>query len=165
MKQLLAIIIFGIALSGSNYAQITNIVILDQAEVERLRNLVQTDPRVTHLADSITSLANMALDRKPRPLEIVHYEGLLENNPDRIDTKKSFEDINATVHLIYASYLTDQIRYAEKAIEFAEKAIELDSNNPGAYYNIAVAHYKLKRNKKAKKILKNKEVIRLFNRN
>ncbi|MFY0654515.1 MAG: alginate lyase family protein [Cyclobacteriaceae bacterium] len=99
-------------------AQTTTIVILNEHEQNKLRKGVASSENAKWLADSILFLAERALGRNPRPLEVVYYEGLLDINPNRIDTEKSFKDIDATVNLIYASYLTDNSAYGKKAVEF-----------------------------------------------
>jgi hypothetical protein len=60
-------------------------------------------------------LANQHLQDKPRPLKQLFYEGLLDTNPIRIDTRKSLEDIDKMVTLIYASYGSLQTSYPLKA--------------------------------------------------
>jgi hypothetical protein len=118
VKLLLVLILSGFC-SNTVVAQTTTMVILDEVEVKKLRTVVEENSQARHLADSIRHLAEEALERTPRPLEIVYFEGLLETNPKRIDTKISFLDIDATLNLIYASYLKEDKRYGAKAVEFA----------------------------------------------
>ena len=53
------------------------------------------------------------------------------------------------ISAVYGAY-----KNTEKAIEYAKKSIALDSNNAGAYYNIAVAQYKQKNYIESKKVLR-----------
>ena len=104
---------------ASGVCQTTNILILDSEEISRFRSVVSTSYEAQRRADSLQILGYDASKLTPRPLEVVHYEGLLENNPDRIDTRKSFHDIDAVVNLIYFSYLRDSDEAAGKAVEIA----------------------------------------------
>ncbi len=117
LRNLLIVFLFSFGLS--TLAQTTTMVILDQQEISHLRKQVRKNPEAKTLADSILELAHEAIERNPRPLKEVFFEGLLENDSRRIDTKKSFLDIDATVNLIYASYLEKDLKYGKKAIEFA----------------------------------------------
>lgn len=74
--------------SITSNAQITNVVILDNDEIERLRHTISSNEKARLLLDSIHSLAKQALQATPMPLHVIHFEGLLETNPKRIDTKK-----------------------------------------------------------------------------
>jgi len=85
--------------------QTTTMVILNDQEIIKLRKIISENDQAKAMADSIVGLTDQALERTPRPLEVVYFEGLLETNPKRIDTKISFLDIDATLNLIYASYI------------------------------------------------------------
>jgi hypothetical protein len=118
-QYLLVIVLQLICTAFSVKAQTTTVVILDQHEINNLKTEVNNSPKARNLADSILLLAEQAFQRTPRPLEVVYYEGLLPTNPNRIDTRISLQDVDVAVNLIYASYLSDDPRYAEKAAEFA----------------------------------------------
>lgn len=108
-----AVLLFVFLLTEA-YSQVTNIVILNKNEVNRLKEIITTDPEVGILSDSIISSAAVALKHQPSPLERIHFEGLLETDPKRIHTIKSFADINHTATLIYADYAADNNKYGEK---------------------------------------------------
>lgn len=84
-------IIFFLAVSSYSIAQNTNVVILDTTEIQRLRQLITTKETVRQQYDSVVQLAEQYLADSSRPLKVLYYEGLLETNPDRIDTKKSLQ--------------------------------------------------------------------------
>jgi hypothetical protein len=107
-------------ITAGAFGQTTTIVILSKSEQQTLRRLLEKDLIVKKLNDSIQQLAKAALQRTPRPLEVVHYEGLLNNNPVRIDTRKSLEDVDALVNLIYGSYGGSDAGYKVKATGFVK---------------------------------------------
>ncbi len=108
-----AVVLFVFLLTDA-YSQVTNVLILDKNETYRLSEVISTHPEVRILADSILNLAADAIKHQPRPLEEMHFEGLLETDPKRIHTVKSFADINHTATLLYAGYVTDNKKYGEK---------------------------------------------------
>lgn len=108
-----------------SFAQETNIVVLGPEEVQNIRTVIQTERSAKHLVDSILFAAEKVLNQPPRPLEIIYYEGLLDTDPKRINTVKSFQDIDNVVTLIYAGYGSDSPKFGNKAreiiISWAEK--------------------------------------------
>jgi hypothetical protein len=107
-----------ILLSVAVNAQITNIVILDSTEIQKLRVVLKQNSTAKNLYDSILVLSIESLKRIPQPVEKIHYEGLLENNPKRIKTTQSLEDIDAAVSLIYSIYGTDNDKFGDKIKDF-----------------------------------------------
>ncbi|NJN27527.1 MAG: hypothetical protein HC819_16910 [Cyclobacteriaceae bacterium] len=98
--------------------QTTDVVILDKDQRERLFRLSKENQQVRERCDSVLLLAGAALQIAPRPIQRLYYEGLLNNNPQRLDTQTSLEDIDAVVSLIYASYISNKPSYANKAVNF-----------------------------------------------
>jgi hypothetical protein len=99
-------------------AQITNIVILDSTEITNLRVILNHNSPAKNLYDSNLRIATESLKRIPQPVEEIHYEGLLENNPKRIKTTQSLKDIDAAVSLIYAGYGTEDEIFGKKVKDF-----------------------------------------------
>lgn len=96
-------------------SQTTDLVLLSATEAGDLKALIAENEQAKHHYDSIVRLANQHLKDQPRPLMQIFYEGLLETNPDRIDTRKSLEDVDKVVDLIYAFYGSSHAIYARKA--------------------------------------------------
>jgi hypothetical protein len=115
MKQLITII--ALFYSINSFAQETNMVILDKNEVENFRETIKKVPAAKEIYDSIYIAAINLLNHQPRPLEVVHYEGLLDTNPKRVNTMKSFADIDNVVTFIYAGYGTDNPQFGQKSKE------------------------------------------------
>lgn len=99
-------------------AQTTSVVILDSGEIANLRRVISQDDRAKFLYDSVASLARLHSQDVPRPLKRLHYEGLLETNPDRIDTRKSLEDMDKVINFIYASYGSNDPIFAHQTKRF-----------------------------------------------
>lgn len=125
LKHLVISLFLTLAIHGQSMAQNTNTVILDSTEINRLRQLIATNDTVQQQYDSVAQLAEQYLTDSPRPLKVLHYEGLLETNPDRIDTRKSLADIDKIVTLIYASYGKPDARYARKMKEFVTEWVSI----------------------------------------
>ena len=100
------------------YPQTTNVVILDSGETATLRSVISNNKQATQHYDSILSLAKKQVADAPRPLQQLYYEGLLPTNPDRIDTRKSLDDMDKIVNFIYASYGSDDPVFAQKTRQF-----------------------------------------------
>jgi len=96
-------------------AQVTNIVILDKQEQVRLREIIGSNSEARLLYDSVAADAGASVKHVPCPLKVIHYEGLLDTDPRRINTVKSFPDIDHVATLIYAAYGSDNGMYGERA--------------------------------------------------
>jgi hypothetical protein len=131
IRLILATVAFFVITFGA-FGQTTTVVILNEYEQERFQQLVEKEAMVKKLNDSIQHLAEKALHHAPRPLETIYYEGLLDNNPKRIDTRKSLEDADAVVNLIYGSYSNNKPALRKKAAEFtrAWASIYKPTGNP-----------------------------------
>lgn len=114
----LFLISFCVVATDNSIAQTTNVVILDTTEITQLQQLIDTDDRVGSLYDSVARSADAHLFDEPRPLAVLQYEGLLETDPNRVDTRKSLADIDKVNELIYASYGSSDDRYAQKVKQF-----------------------------------------------
>lgn len=99
-------------------AQTTDIVILNQKETQRLRRLIRQDERVKAHHEIFVERAEQHLRDQPRPLGVIYYEGLLDNDPRRVDTQKSLDDVDKVVDLIYTHYGRSRKAYARKAKQF-----------------------------------------------
>jgi hypothetical protein len=107
-------------------------VILNDQEQKNFRMLLDTSQQVSILNDSIQNLAQKALSHHARPLEVMFYEGLLDTNPNRIDTEKSLKDVDMVANLIYGSYGVDKKAYGAKAAEISKAwaSIYIPTGNP-----------------------------------
>lgn len=113
MRFLIAIALISISITC--LSQTTNIVILNSSEIQNLRSLLTKNEDLKKMRDSILTEANFALACVEKPLEIMHYEGLLNTDPKRINTVESFTNIESVITLIYASYLSENTLFDAKA--------------------------------------------------
>jgi hypothetical protein len=97
--------------------QTTDIVILTKAEIHRLRILMKENSTAKSHGDSIAGMAETYLKDLARPVAKIHYEGLLQTNPDRIATQESLLDVDKVVIFIYAHYSKRKLQYGRKAKE------------------------------------------------
>jgi len=112
---LLSLSLFFLVLSSS--PQTTNLVILNSREIDKLRSVMEENAQVNRLFKSILEEAKGGLHQPPKPVEIIYYEGLLDTDPKRIETVKSFSDIDYVISLIYASYGKENPVFGNKAKE------------------------------------------------
>ncbi len=93
-------------------------MILDSIEIATLQGVLASNRQASQLYDSVLQQAKRHADDQPRPLKKLYYEGLLETNPDRIDTRKSLEDMDKVIDFIYASYGSNDTIFAHKTRQF-----------------------------------------------
>ena len=102
----------------SAFSQInTGVIILDKQEQTRFKKLIAQDPFVSGIYNSIKNKADAHLKLEPSPVKMIHYEGLLETNPKRVETVKSLLDANKVLDLIYTGYGSSDAIYGEKIRE------------------------------------------------
>lgn len=118
MKRCIILLLFAFVPAITSLAQITEIVILDHAEITNLRELYNRNAKTQVLGDSILHIAGKHLDDPPQPVREIFYEGLLDTHPERIKTVKSLEDMDKVADLIYASYIRDSGSWSAKSKEF-----------------------------------------------
>jgi hypothetical protein len=86
---------------------------LEAGQLARLRRLVAEDKEARALAEEIHRRGRPLLDRKPRPLEVIHYEGLVNTDPRRIATVKKLKDMADVARLLNYWQVTADARAAE----------------------------------------------------
>lgn len=97
------------------HAQIPETLLLTPTQQKHLRHLLQTNPAAKALWQQVDQEAKGYLQDQPRPLQVIHYEGLLDTNPSRIDTEKSLRDMDKLAAWLFAYYATQEEAYAQKA--------------------------------------------------
>ncbi|AHM62651.1 hypothetical protein D770_22020 [Flammeovirgaceae bacterium 311] len=66
----------------------------------------------------IQAQAEQYLKDAPSPVAVIHYEGLLNNHPDRVKTVASLMDMRKLAHFYYAWIITREPVYQEKIKEY-----------------------------------------------
>lgn len=69
-------------------------------QLRTLRHLTSSDPEAKAIADGIAAEAAPLLDATPRPLEVIHYEGLVNTDPRRVATVEKLREMADVARLI-----------------------------------------------------------------
>lgn len=99
-------------------AQTTDMVVLNAEQMTRLRTVMAQNVKAKNLYDSVAALTRQHLTSNPLPVEVIHYEGLLDTDPKRIETTKSLTDMDKVVNLVYSYYGRPEPIFAERAVKF-----------------------------------------------
>ena len=73
---------------------------LDARQIDALREIIRKDAEARALADAVRREAEPLLDAQPRPLEEIHYEGLVNTDPRRIATVEKLRDMSDVARLL-----------------------------------------------------------------
>ncbi|GHB53183.1 alginate lyase family protein [Persicitalea jodogahamensis] len=96
-------------------ADIPETILLTQSQQKYLRQIISTSAAAQALWSKVEQEAKGYLGDQPRSLRSIYYEGLLDTNPDRIDTEKSLRDMDKLAAWLFAYYVTQDATYARKA--------------------------------------------------
>lgn len=89
---------------------------LSESEKELIRNsktLADETP-----VEEIRDIAEAAIKLKPNPADTIFYEGLLSNNPKRIETVEHLQDMRSLYFFSWAYLLTGEDKYGAAAKEY-----------------------------------------------
>jgi len=119
----LLLISFVVLLSAATMAdvEIRQVVPVSAAQRQAIQKAAQDADPDTQAARAIATLrrdAEALLTSTPRPLAEIHYQGLLDTNPRRVEAEKSLADLEKLAALSEAFAATGDERYATKAREF-----------------------------------------------
>ena len=92
--------------------------ILNDIQQLRLQKMVENNYQVKRVWDDLLSELDSFKNDKPHPIEVIHYEGLLDTNPDRIKTQQSLLDMNKIASFLFAYYVTNDTFYENKLKKF-----------------------------------------------
>ncbi|GAB3178339.1 alginate lyase family protein [Telluribacter humicola] len=109
---------FLLLLSFCAEAQVRQTLLLTARQQREVKTLVKTNPEVQALWKPVEQEAKQYLNDEPRPLRVIHYEGLLDTNPDRIRTTESLKDLDKVAVWLSAYYGTQDAVYANKIKEY-----------------------------------------------
>jgi hypothetical protein len=88
---------------------------LTESQQARLRALVAADPEAGALWRTLRAEAEALHARRPSPLPVIHYEGLLDTDPRRVATIAALGDMDALVVLTQAAAIDPAGPYAASA--------------------------------------------------
>ncbi|MGF1677724.1 MAG: alginate lyase family protein [Candidatus Methylacidiphilales bacterium] len=91
---------------------------LNAAQRERLHHLTTEDPEAKALFEVLRREAEKRLDLKPHPLEVIHYEGRVNTDPQRIASVASLREMNDVSILFHYWQVTGDTATAETLKRF-----------------------------------------------
>ncbi|WP_247237732.1 alginate lyase family protein [Telluribacter sp. SYSU D00476] len=107
-------LVFLLLLSICAEAQVRQTLLLTAPQQREVTILVKTNPEVQALWKPVEQEAKQYLSDQPRPRRVIYYEGLLDTNPDRIQTTESLKDLDKVAVWLSAWYGTQEAVYANK---------------------------------------------------
>ncbi len=93
---------------------------LSPAQLGALRALVADDAEAADLAEQVQAEALPLLDAQPRPLEVIHYEGLVNTDPRRIASVEHLRDMSHAARLMRYWQVSGDERAAQTLRRFIE---------------------------------------------
>jgi len=91
---------------------------LGPEQLEKLRALADNDPEAQKLAAEAREAAIPLLDATPQPIEVIHYEGLVNTDPKRIETVSKLREMDDAAALVRYWQLTGDEKAAETLRKF-----------------------------------------------
>jgi len=128
---------------------IPDVMPLTAAQREHLRELVETDPEAQALAAEAAAQARPLIGLEPEPLEVIHYEGLVNTDPRRIATVAKLEQMADAARLMrYWQVSGDEEAAAtlRQLIRAWTRTYKLTGNdvNENKFYPLLVAYHALR---------------------
>ncbi len=91
---------------------------LPPAQIERLHALVKEDPEAAEIARAVREEAAPLLDAQPQPLEVIHYEGIVNTDPKRLATVEKLREMDDVALLVRHWQASGDPRAAETLRKF-----------------------------------------------
>jgi predicted transcriptional regulator len=97
---------------GVGEFHIPAVVPLTEAQRQRLAEQIEAEPRAAVLALTQVEAARRVLDREPQPLEVIHYEGLLNTDFKRIETVAKLDQMADAAMVLRAWQVSGEPAFA-----------------------------------------------------
>lgn len=94
------------------------VIALSAQERSKLQKLIVEDSEAIAQWQMIQQEADSCLGTSPRPLRVIHYEGLLHTEPSRIDTTISLSGMDSLCVLLYAYQGSGSAAYRGKILDY-----------------------------------------------
>lgn len=122
---------------------------LEPAQLETLRDLASTHPEAEQLTEAVKQEALPLIGSEPDPLRVIHYEGLVNTDPRRIETVKHLHDMANASRLMKYWQTSADLRAAETLKTYIlawARTYELTGNdvNENKLYPLLVAYHALR---------------------
>jgi hypothetical protein len=107
-------------LSAEEVGEVTirDVLLLSPAQRAELARVVNSDPEARALLEIRLKEARRRLDKQPRPLAVLHYEGLVNTDPRRLETVKHLEDMDDAALLLEVWQATSDTAVSEKCRQY-----------------------------------------------
>ncbi|MFW6303805.1 MAG: alginate lyase family protein [Candidatus Sumerlaeota bacterium] len=122
---------------------------LDESERGRLREFVQSDAEAKVIAEQVAEQAKPFIGAEARPVEVIHYEGLVNTNPKRVKTVENLSQMAEAGWLLRHWQLTGDEAAAETLREWIvtwTSTYKITGNdvNENKFYPLLVAYLALR---------------------
>ncbi|NJK90666.1 MAG: hypothetical protein HC904_01825 [Blastochloris sp.] len=94
--------------------EIREILPLQAEQRVKLVGLVQEDAEARELFELRKAAVTGLLEKEPRPLKVIHYEGLVNTDPRRLETVQHLQDMDDLAALFEVWQVTGEERLAER---------------------------------------------------
>lgn len=95
---------------GIGEFDIPPVIPMTPVQMQTLRHLIATDAEAAAVAQGVIAQAMPLLDAEPHPVEIIHYEGLVNTDPKRIAAIENLRDMADAARLLRCWQATDDAR-------------------------------------------------------
>ncbi len=125
------------------------VIPLGRAQLERLRSLAAENDEAAALAAQARRDAKPLLDARPDPLEVIHYEGLVNTDPRRIATVAKLREMGDVARLVRYWQVSGNKRAAAAIRQFIvawTDTYKLTGNdvNENKFWPMLVGYYSLR---------------------
>ncbi len=93
-------------------------VSLNNNELDKLKQLVASDPSAKMRFNELQKIADAALNEAPNPIDTIHSEGRLQGDPKKTATGLSLRDMKKMYALALMYRTGGDKKYLDKAIEY-----------------------------------------------
>lgn len=91
------------------------VVLLTPRELERLMRSIESDANLSAAVNQLLGEADEALAMLPTPRKVIVYEGHVSNDPERLKSAESLQDMNRLNVLTWSWLLTNNARHRDHA--------------------------------------------------
>ena len=126
-----------------------DIIPIPPEAVVELREIVLTDPEAEAIVEELAVKVRPHLGEEARPLRVVHYEGLVNTNPRRIETVEDLQQMGHAANLVRYWQATGNEQAAATlqdwiAAWFATYELTGNDVNENKFFPLLVAYYYLR---------------------
>jgi len=114
MKKILLLALLAVCSRGVKAQYVS----LNDAELGKLQKLASTEPSAKMRLNEMQKTADDALNDNPNPIDVIHSEGRLAGDPQKIATGAALKDMRRMYALALIYRLSHDKKYFDKAVAF-----------------------------------------------